>query len=63
MGARFATATLADLAALRQSLSIVYQNLETDPQTSAFLRQIQQLKKSTPSGAAPAIPAGCAAGQ
>jgi len=63
MGARFATATPADLAALRQSLAVVYQNLETDPQANAFLRQIQQLKKSTPSGAAPAIPAGCAAGQ
>jgi TRAP-type C4-dicarboxylate transport system substrate-binding protein len=63
MGARFATATPADLAALRQSLAVVYQNLETDPQTSAFLRQIQALKKSTPPGPAPAIPAGCATGQ
>jgi TRAP-type transport system periplasmic protein len=61
MGARFATATPADLAALRQSLSVVYQNLETDPHASAFLRQIQALKKSTPPGPAPAIPAGCAA--
>jgi TRAP-type C4-dicarboxylate transport system substrate-binding protein len=61
MGARFATATPADLAALRQSLAVVYQNLETDPQASAFLRQIQQLKQSTPPGPAPAIPAGCAA--
>jgi TRAP-type transport system periplasmic protein len=61
MGARFATATPADLAALRQSLSVVYQNLETDPQTSAFLRQIQALKKTTRPGPAPAIPAGCAA--
>jgi TRAP-type C4-dicarboxylate transport system substrate-binding protein len=61
LGARFATATPADLAALRRSLSVVYQNLETDPQTSAFLRQIQALKKTTPSGLAPAVPAGCAA--
>jgi TRAP-type C4-dicarboxylate transport system substrate-binding protein len=60
LGARFATATAADLAVLRQSLAVVYQNLETDPQTSAFLRQIQQLRKSTPSGPAPAIPVGCA---
>jgi len=63
MGARFATATPADLAALRQSLSVVYQNLEADPQASAFLRQIQQIKKSTPPGPAPAIPAGCATRQ
>ena len=61
MGARFVTATPADLAALRQSLAVVYQNLETDPQANAFLRQIQQLKQSTPPGPAPAIPAGCAA--
>jgi len=60
LGARFAAATPADLAALRQSLAVVYQNLETDPQTSGFLRQIQQLKKSTPPGPAPAILAGCA---
>jgi TRAP-type transport system periplasmic protein len=61
MGARFATATPADLAALRRSLSVVYQNLETDLQTGAFLRQIQALKTTTPSGPAPAIPADCAA--
>ena len=61
MGARFATATPADLAALRRSLSAVYRSLEADPQTSAFIRQIQQLKKATPPGPAPAIPAGCAA--
>jgi TRAP-type C4-dicarboxylate transport system substrate-binding protein len=61
IGARFATATPADLAALRRSFTAVYQNLETDPQTSAFIRQIQQLKKATRPGPAPAIPAGCAA--
>jgi TRAP-type transport system periplasmic protein len=61
IGARFATATPADLAALRRSFTAVYQNLETDLQTSAFIRQIQQLKKATPPGPAPAIPAGCAA--
>ena len=63
MGARFATATPADLAALRQSLSVVYQSLDRDPQTGAFLRQIQQLKKSTPPGPASAIPDGCATRQ
>jgi TRAP-type C4-dicarboxylate transport system substrate-binding protein len=61
MGARFATATPADLAALRRSLTVVYQNLEHDPQTRALIGEIQQLKKSTSPGPAPAIPAGCAA--
>jgi len=61
MGARFATATPADLAALRRSLSVVYRSLGRDPQTRAFIGQIQQLKKSTPPGPAPAIPAGCTA--
>jgi TRAP-type C4-dicarboxylate transport system substrate-binding protein len=60
MGARFATATPADLAALRQSLSPIYRSLEHDPETGAFLRQIQALKKITPPGPAPAIPDGCA---
>jgi TRAP-type C4-dicarboxylate transport system substrate-binding protein len=60
LGARFATATPADLAALRRSLSVVYQKLETDPQTNAFVRQIQALKRTTPPGPGPAIPAGCA---
>jgi TRAP-type transport system periplasmic protein len=63
LGARFATATPADLTALRQAFAPVYRSLETDPQTSAFIAQIQQLKKATPPGPAPAIPAGCAARQ
>jgi TRAP-type C4-dicarboxylate transport system substrate-binding protein len=61
MGARFVTATPADLAALRQAFTPVYRSLETDPRTSAFIAQIQHLKKATPPGPAPAIPAGCAA--
>jgi TRAP-type C4-dicarboxylate transport system substrate-binding protein len=61
LGARFAAATPADLAALRRSLSVVYRSLDRDPQTRAFIGQIQQLKESTPPGPAPAIPAGCAA--
>jgi TRAP-type C4-dicarboxylate transport system substrate-binding protein len=61
MGARLATATPADLAALHTAFAPVYRGLEADPQTRAFVRQIQQLKKTTPSGPAPAIPAGCAA--
>jgi TRAP-type transport system periplasmic protein len=59
MGARFENATAADLAALRRALSVVYQNLEADPQTRAFIQQIQRLKNATPAGPAPQIPAGC----
>jgi TRAP-type C4-dicarboxylate transport system substrate-binding protein len=61
LGARFATATPADLAALRRAFTPVYRSLEADPQASAFIRQIQALKKATPPGPVPAIPAGCAA--
>jgi TRAP-type transport system periplasmic protein len=59
MGARFVTATPADLAALRKALSAVYQHLQADPQTRAFIQQIQRLKNTTPAGPAPRIPAGC----
>jgi TRAP-type C4-dicarboxylate transport system substrate-binding protein len=59
MGARFVNATPADLAALRRALSVVYQNLQADPQTRAFIQQIQRLKNSAPAGPAPRIPAGC----
>lgn len=59
MGARFVTATPADLAALRRALSVVYQHLQADPQTRAFIQQIQRLKNTTPAGPAPRIPAGC----
>jgi TRAP-type C4-dicarboxylate transport system substrate-binding protein len=59
-GARFVNAAPADLAALRRALSVVYQHLEADPQTRAFIQQIQRLKNSTPAGSAPRIPAGCA---
>jgi TRAP-type C4-dicarboxylate transport system substrate-binding protein len=62
-GARFATATPADLAALHRAFAPVYRSLETDVQTSAFIAQIQALKKSTLPGPAPVIPAGCAARQ
>ncbi len=59
LGARFVNATPADLAALRGSLAVVYQHLEADPLTRAFIRQIQRLKNSAPAGPAPRIPAGC----
>ena len=57
IGARFVTATPADLAAMRRSLSAVYQNLETDQQTRAFIQQIQRLKAATPPGPPLRIPA------
>jgi TRAP-type transport system periplasmic protein len=63
LGARFVTATPADLAALRHAFTPVYRSLETDPQTSGLIAQIQHLKKATPPGPAPAIPADCAARQ
>jgi TRAP-type C4-dicarboxylate transport system substrate-binding protein len=59
MGARFVNATPADLAALRRALSVVYQHLDRDRQTHAFIRQIQRLKNSAPAGPATRIPAGC----
>jgi hypothetical protein len=50
---------MADLAAMRRSLSAVYQKLETDPQTRAFIQQIQRLKAATPPGPPLRIPANC----
>jgi TRAP-type C4-dicarboxylate transport system substrate-binding protein len=58
-GARFANASPADLAALRTAFAPVYASLERDPQTKAFIQQIQALKQSAPAEAPLAIPAGC----
>jgi hypothetical protein len=59
IGARFVTAMPADLAAMRRSLSAVYQKLETDLQTRAFIQQIRRLKAATPPVPPLRIPAGC----
>src|SRR5215467_3287268 len=59
IGARFVTATPTDLADARRSLTAVYQKLETDQQTRAFIQQIQRLKAATPPGPPLRIPAGC----
>ena len=59
LGARFVNATPADLAALRRSLPVVYQHLDSNPETRTFIQQIQRLKKSTLTGPAPHIPARC----
>jgi TRAP-type transport system periplasmic protein len=56
---RFADASQADLAALRQSFAPVYADLEQDAQTKAFIDRIEQLKASTPPGPELSIPAGC----
>jgi TRAP-type transport system periplasmic protein len=58
-GARFANASQADLAALRNAFAPVYASLGQDPQTKAFIQRIQALKQSTPAGAPLAIPGGC----
>src|SRR5262249_27214780 len=42
-GARFADASPADLAGLRTAFAPVYASLDQDPQTKAFIAQIQQL--------------------
>jgi TRAP-type transport system periplasmic protein len=58
-GARFADASEVDLGGLRTAFAPVYASLKQDPKTKAFIERIQALKRSTPAGAPPAIPAGC----
>jgi TRAP-type C4-dicarboxylate transport system substrate-binding protein len=59
-GARFVYATSSDLAAIRRSLAGVYQQIKSDPQTNAFIEQIQRLKGSTPHSPVIRVPARCA---
>jgi TRAP-type C4-dicarboxylate transport system substrate-binding protein len=58
-GARFVDATAADLGALRRSLAVVYQRIESDPQTKRYIEEIQTLKRSTRPGPVILVPAGC----
>ena len=58
-GARFAEASKADLAALREAFEPVYANLRRDSATKAFIERIQALKRSTPAGPALAVPSEC----
>ena len=60
-GSHFVNATSADLAALQRSLSVVYQHLELDPTTNAFIQRILRLKRSPPPAAAFHLPASCTA--
>jgi TRAP-type transport system periplasmic protein len=58
-GTRFADASHADLAALRNAFAPVYAQVEQDPQTRQFIAEINRLKQHTPPGAALVIPGGC----
>ncbi len=58
-GAAFVNASNADLAALRDAFAPVYAELEQDPQTAAFIADIEELKQQTPPGAALAFPDDC----
>jgi TRAP-type C4-dicarboxylate transport system substrate-binding protein len=49
----FLTASPADLAALRQAVQPVYVQLERDPQTRRYIRQIEAMRKMTPAEPAP----------
>ena len=58
-GARFALASDADLAGLKEAFAPVYVTLGQDPATQGFIEQIQELKLSTPFEPAPAFGAEC----
>jgi TRAP-type C4-dicarboxylate transport system substrate-binding protein len=58
-GGRFANASEADLAALREAFVPVYGSLEQDAQTQDFISRIESLKQSGAAGAPLAIPADC----
>jgi len=59
-GARFASASTADLRALERAFVPVYVTLGHDTTTRAFVARIEQLKRSTPAGPELTIPARCA---
>jgi hypothetical protein len=58
-GARFADASEADLAALRQAFQPVYAGLRRQSATRGFLARIEALKRSTPAEAGLTIPTEC----
>lgn len=57
-GARFATASDADLIGLRDAFAPVYRDLQTDPETAQLISRIEQLKRPSSAGIV-VIPAGC----
>jgi TRAP-type C4-dicarboxylate transport system substrate-binding protein len=58
-GARFANASEADLAALREAFVPVYAELERDAATRSYLERIRELAETTPAETQLAIPPGC----
>ena len=58
-GARFATASPAQLAAFRHAFAPVVTRLERDPATRAFVNKILRLKRSTPDVAEYVVPRAC----
>jgi TRAP-type C4-dicarboxylate transport system substrate-binding protein len=52
-GLRFLTASPADLAALRRAVQPVYHQLERDPQTQRYIRQIEAMRKGVAAEPAP----------
>jgi TRAP-type C4-dicarboxylate transport system substrate-binding protein len=50
---RFLTASPADLAALRRAVQPVYAQLQRDPQTRRYIRQIEAMRTGIPSERAP----------
>ena len=58
-GARFATASQAQLAALRHTFAPVVERLERDAASRAFVTEILRLKRSTPGVAEYAVPPTC----
>jgi TRAP-type transport system periplasmic protein len=58
-GARFASASNNQLAALQKAFRPVLASLEKDAKTKAFIEQIQELKRTTPAGEPLSIPAQC----
>ena len=61
LGARFRTATNAQLAALRRAFAPVYAELGREPETTMNLREIEQLRRATQPVWSPAIPTHCPA--
>jgi TRAP-type C4-dicarboxylate transport system substrate-binding protein len=59
IGARFANASDADLAALREAFIPVYSLLMTDPQTKTFVESIEELRKKFRFVVGLPIPEGC----
>jgi TRAP-type C4-dicarboxylate transport system substrate-binding protein len=59
LGARFADASEADLAAMREAFEPVYATLERDAQTAEFIARIEELKATTDPGLALQIPDEC----